>query len=538
MTTLLHAQPVELQHLRAAGFSGRVSLRLEKGFLIRIIWGCLCIIGMAQQATAGDGSGIVVTNYLAGETVRYPLVLLSGTLSDVACGSMTVVNESSRMDSRCMEGNALRGRFKALTELRPGKNRLAISAGREKKSFILNYKPQTNPYQVRAVHFTDKSGDPTYDTQFKDDSQDYRAKWDAALKIIQLFTAEEMYRQGYGRKTFNLELDKDGKVVVHVVKGKGTFEEMQRLSGGEAYGAAETAIAEQLPQGPYKNLVCVGFSRHVKGTGSATAYAALGGGDLALMGGACFYTWPTGVTNIQNTFMSNVQIDDKNFHADDVSRYAVWATAATTIGSGLHELGHTFTLPHTRYIRNCIMMRGADCLNRYFTFVDPPWRQCKTYEEFQDNVEPVWSSEYVKGKSSAQTRFIGSQACWSDVSAAALAPNRWFALDERRYSGNSTIDFAVDAPTEELVIRSKDGLAFACVEIPGMADEYDRRAGVAALPLELRSRLADIVGKYGTTHVTVRVVDGMGNHADANLGQLLDRHPMLRTKFSAQKSEK
>lgn len=494
---------------------------------LRLFWSCLLLLGVARAASAGDGSGIAVTNYAAGETVRYPLVLLCGTLADATCTNVTVVNESSRLDSRRMEGLALRGRFKALAELRPGKNRLALSAGKEKKLFILNYKLQSNPYTVRAVHFADKSGDPTYDTQFKDDSQDYRSKWDAALKTIQLFTAEEMNRQGYGRKTFNLELDKNGKVVVHIVRGKGTFAEMQQMSGGDAYGAAEAAIAEQLPAGPYKNLVCVAFSRHVKGSGRATAYAALGGGGVALMGGACFYTWPTGVPDIQRTFMSDVQIADTEFHADDVSRYAVWATAATTIGSGLHELGHTFTLPHTRYHRNCIMMRGADLLNRHFTFVDPPWRQCKQYEEFKEGA-PAWSSEYVKGKSSAQTTFVGTQPYWSDVSAAALAPNRWFALDDRQYTATNTISCTVDPAAAELVIRSSDGLAFACVEIPGMADDFDRRAGLAELPRELRTPIADIVRKYNTTQLTVRVVDGMGHYADANLGQLLAQATKVR----------
>ena len=499
----------------------------------RLTWGCLCVLGMARAAAAWDGSAIAVTNYMAGETVRYPLVRLCGTLTDETCRSVTVVNESSRTDSRRMEGLALKGRFKALAELRPGKNRLILSAGDRKTRFVLNYKPQTNPYQVRAIHFTDKSGDPTYDTPFKDDPQDYRAKWDAALKTIQMFTAEEMNRQGYGRRTFNLELDKDGKVVVHIVKGKGTFAEMQKVLGGGAFDAAEAAVAEQLPPGPYKNLVCVAFSRHIKGTGSATAYAALGGGGVALMGGACFYSWPTGVTNIQKTFMSDVQIAETEFHADDVGRYALWATAATTIGCGLHELGHTFDLPHTRYHRNCIMVRGADCLNRYFTFFDPPCRQSKEYTEFKEGVEPAWSSEYVQGKTSAQTRFIGAQPYWSDVSAAALAPNRWFVLDDRRYRTNNTLAIALDPAKEDLVIRSDDGLAFASVELPGLADEFDRRAGLIALPRELRRPLADIVGSYGTTQLTVRVVDGIGNYGEANLEQLLAKEPALQAKLAA-----
>jgi hypothetical protein len=53
------------------------------------------------------------------------------------------------------------------------------------------------------------------------------------------------------------------------------------------------------------------------------------------------------------------------------------------------------------------------------------------------------------------------------------------------------------------------------------------------LPKELRTPLANIVGKYGTVQLTVRVVDGMGHYADGNLGQLLAQEPKLQAKFAA-----
>lgn len=459
------------------------------------------------RAAAETPPPIAVTNYASGETVRYPLVLLRGTLGDATLGNITVINESSKLDSREMAGPARKGQFKALAELVPGENRLAVQAGKSRISFTLTYKPQTSPYKIRAVLFADQTGDPTYDTPFKDDPQNYRAKWDAALKLLQTFTADEMVRQGYGRKTFNLELDEKGKVVVHIVKGKGSFADMQKMSGYEAYDASAEAIRAQLPTGPFKSLVCVAFSRHVKGTGMATAYAALGGGDTALMGGACFYAWPTGVTNIYPTFMSDVQIDEKNFHADDVGRYAVWATAATTIGSGLHEIGHALTLPHTKNYQNGIMLRGADTLNRYLGFVDPPCRKHEDVREFKDSEEP----------------------CWSDVCAASLASSRWLSLDDRTYTEKNTIRFSLDAATGDLVVRSDDGLSFVCVELPGASEKFDPRATLAALPKELRMPLAEIAKEYKTARLTIRAEDGMGHYRDAFLSEMLNREENLTT---------
>ncbi|MEI7835180.1 MAG: hypothetical protein WCK05_02065 [Planctomycetota bacterium] len=478
-----------------------------------------CLMALSSGCAAAKPA-IAVNSYENGETVRYPLVLLKGELADRAISEVTATNTSSKRDSRDMQGPAYQGRFKVLAELVPGENRLAIRAGAQTTDFVLHYKPQTNPYKVRAVFFTDKTGDPTYESQFKDDSQNNRDKWDASLKLMQMFTAEEMRRNGYGRKTFNLELDEDGKVIVHIAKGKGSFEEMQKIEGGAVYDPAAEAIHEQLPKGPYKNLVCVAFSRHNKQTGRASAYTALGGDDVALMGGACFYTWPTGVKNILKTFLSDVQIDKANFHADDRERYAVWATAATTVGSGLHEVGHTFTLPHTLSHKRGIMLRGADSLNRYFSFIDPP---CDTNNR-----------QY--------TRFPDSeQAYWSDVSAAALAPSRWLALDDRTYTQANTISFAIDAKTGELVARSDDGLAFLCVELPGQAEDFDKLANLTALPKERRLSLAAIAARHKTSRLSVRAEDGMGHYRDANLQSMLDKDPAfapLKALFPAEPAKK
>ena len=372
----------------------------------------LILAVMASHLIAANAP-ITITNYNDNETIGYPLVLLRGDLADSSLGTVTVVNKSSKIDSCRMDGLASKGRFKAFAELVPGKNILEVKTDKDNISFTLNYEPQTNPYKVRAIHFTDNTGNPEFQSQIKDD-QNYREKWDASLKLMQSFTADWMNERGYGRRTFNLELDEAGKVIVHIVKAEQSFEQLQTLNGMQAYFAASKAIDEQLPRGPYKNLVTVAWSHHDPETGNASGYAALGGGGISTMGGACFYTWPTGVKNIQKTFMSDVQIDTKNFHADGGD--AIYRTASNTIGASIHELGHAFGLPHTnpqKGFGNAIMFHGY-LINRYATFTDPPYNgngfQWRTFDE----------------------EFERKNTYLAPVSCAALAPTRHFALTSRK----------------------------------------------------------------------------------------------------------
>lgn len=65
------------------------------------------------------------------------------------------------------------------------------------------------PYTVRVIYFQ-----PT-------DSQD-RSEWldlDDIMKSIQITYQDEMNCHGFGNKTFELETNKDGKVIVHKVRG-------------------------------------------------------------------------------------------------------------------------------------------------------------------------------------------------------------------------------------------------------------------------------------------------------------------------------
>ena len=68
---------------------------------------------------------------------------------------------------------------------------------------------------VRLIYFLPSDAIP---------QRSINTKLDILLKDVQKFYANEMERHGHGRKTFTIETNKDGKVVVHRVKGQ--FAEM------------------------------------------------------------------------------------------------------------------------------------------------------------------------------------------------------------------------------------------------------------------------------------------------------------------------
>ena len=140
------------------------------------------VIPLAPALAAGPI--VRVTNYADGETVRFPTPLLAGELSDADLKSVTVTNASSNRATRQMEGLAHKGKFKVLTELVPGKNTLRLRAGPAARSLTLVYKPQTNPYVVRVIYFTDKTGETAFQTPIAKDPQDWRGKLDTAMKQI------------------------------------------------------------------------------------------------------------------------------------------------------------------------------------------------------------------------------------------------------------------------------------------------------------------------------------------------------------------
>ena len=152
----------------------------------------LAVLLTMSVVCADETAPIKLVNYSGGETIRYTVPLIRGTLADAEETVVTLLNTSSTRETREMKGIAYKGQFKVLAELLPGENKLVLKAGKHELPFTLNYTPQTNPYYVRCIYLTDNSGATEYQTPLENDAQDYASKLDTCLKTMQCFTAERM----------------------------------------------------------------------------------------------------------------------------------------------------------------------------------------------------------------------------------------------------------------------------------------------------------------------------------------------------------
>jgi hypothetical protein len=428
---------------------------------------------------------ITVQNLDPNETLRYPVTLVKGTADGA---TLKVVNRDNKRPDGTNEVKTFEGKYATVVELRQGRNRLRLTSVADTKEVVVNYKPMSTPYTVNVVYVTPNDGDTRYHTPYADDDFDYRARLDTAAKLMQTFTAESMKQNGYGRMTFNLALDADGKVVVRTVKYPLSGDLLRHKDGGQLYDVLYGWLDKQFPTSTNKNIVIMGFSGYDGVTKQTSGATALGGGGMALFGGCTVYTWPRNLREVEKVFTDGTRIDQTKSCDDSAGRGTVFGVASTTIGAWLHEAGHTFGFPHINDNRD-IMLRGFDLFNRTFT-----------------SFEPVsgWSKEIIRFKDK-------DYAYWSPYHAAQLTINRWFQPDAKLFSDKDEPALKVDGG--KLKVTAPNGLHLLCTQIGDPTDkrQFEFAKGSpkeASYDVEaLRKRLG-VTGKFN-----VLVFDKQGNSA-------------------------
>ena len=304
-----------------------------------------------------------ISNVEAGETVRYPLLLIRGATS----GSEVLAGLGAKSAIRFP---AVDGKYQAAVELKPGANMVRVASGRETVKVQVVYKPMKTPYLVRTVYLVAKDESPEFEGPEGMDRTTFRKKLDLALKMMQSVAAESMREAGYGRKTFPLELGPDGKVVVHVVKTDATGDLLRSMEGNALWGRFYGELEKSFPYDVNKVCGVMAFTRWDRRGQKGLGHTALGGGGFGLFGGGTMWSWPTVLADVPKVYADGRVLDPKVEMDDSGLRGTVWASAATGAGAMLHEMGHTFGLPHSTDGRSA-MSRGFDLFNRRFVAYEP-----------------------------------------------------------------------------------------------------------------------------------------------------------------------
>jgi hypothetical protein len=320
-----------------------------------------------RQVEPSIVASTTLSNCKDGDERNYPVVLLRGSAQGT---TLSAVNDSWGTKERACEVPIVRGSFKVLVQLHPGENKIKLKAKSGELKIVLKYRPLPVVYKVNPIYLTADSGDTRYLTQFANDRQDFRAKLDMTIKLLQTFTAEQMHLAGHGYKTFAVDYDAAGAAPIHVLNMQHSTDSLRSLSEDDLYMKCLDRVAKEFPDQREKNLAVMAFTGYDSVLRKPTAHTALGGSALALFSCNGMCSWPSDIQGVAAAFNNTTPVDEGKIWNDTNGRPRLWALASTTIGVTLHELGHSFGLGHYDD-RFSIMSRGFDYFNRHFVSTEP-----------------------------------------------------------------------------------------------------------------------------------------------------------------------
>lgn len=304
--------------------------------------------------------------------------------------------------------------FKALVYLQPGPNRIRLDFTSPKiptpntsipahSSWInINFLPLIASPPLQLCILVAKDSPETFDAVPERVQKEGNGlatairKFRMSAYLWQAFTAEQMNRNGFGRRCYRYEEEwqpgtltwKDAEngqmrneAKIHVIRMNKTVKEIQDLDIAQQHGPAtkkgdlfsiamDAVRAYFAPRpGQPQYVSCLYLDAHWdKKVGVVRGHAALGGGDeqikLAIFGSHCLQSYPAHIEEVVPAFTDCTRTNT-DFVANDCNESgSSWEAANIGIGAHLHETGHLLGCPHQE---SGVMLRDYVTLNRTFT---------------------------------------------------------------------------------------------------------------------------------------------------------------------------
>lgn len=252
------------------------------------------------------------------------------------------------------------GAYSAPVELLPGMNQIEVKAGREYQTIFVRQQDASSGFKVKVVYLqASDEPDPTIMELPGSAKAMVWKRLSAAAKLMQGFCEDHFRRVEGSSKTFTLDYLPSGEIAVDFYRLSESGDSLRSKDGGALWGQFNRELAKAYKFESRKILAVMGFTRYDPATQKSFGHTALGGGSLGLFGSGSMRYWPDSVDDAFRAFHDATKVDPKISFDDSGLRFTAWANASTTIGAMMHEMGHTFGLPHTTD-RRCIMSRGFD----------------------------------------------------------------------------------------------------------------------------------------------------------------------------------
>lgn len=278
---------------------------------------------------------------------------------------------------------------------------------------MLNYLPLNHAPPLHLIILAGSDSPCTYDAvpqRIQHEGNDLSIavrKFRMAAHLWQAFTAEQMYRNKFGRRCFRFDEEwqtgslsirdweaghMKNETKIHVVRAGKTTAELRDLQYAQQYGPAEkkgelfsiTADAIRtyfnLRPGQKQYVAAMLIDSHWDPElATIRGHAALGGGDddlkLAIFGSHALQSYPSCIEEVVPAFMDCTRTDTKHVANDCNDSGSSWEAANIGIGAHLHEVGHLFGCPHQE---SGVMLRDYVRLNRSFLIREPYSTRTKT----------------------------------------------------------------------------------------------------------------------------------------------------------------
>ncbi|KAK0936755.1 hypothetical protein LTR29_011708 [Friedmanniomyces endolithicus] len=372
-----------------------------------------------RQAPATSPLSPRVTSVSDGSWVHQKVLLISGECADLQRpidGTMTVYHHQETFPPT--HWPVCDSHFKALVYLQPGPNRLRFDFTSPKLSssngqmqvhslwMNINFLPLISSPPLQLCILIARDSPETFDAvpeRIRKEGNGLETairKFRMAAYLWQAFTAEQMHRNGFGRRCYRYEEEwqpgslswKDvesghmrNEAKIHVIRLKQTLKEVRDLDlaqqygpankKGDLFGIASDAVRAYFGPRPGQRqyVSCMFLDAHWdKKVGTVRAHAALGGGDdsikLAIFGSHCLQSYPSHVEEVVPAFTDCTRTDTDYVANDCNEGGSNWEAANIGIGAHLHETGHLLGCPHQE---SGVMLRDYVRLNRTFTCREP-----------------------------------------------------------------------------------------------------------------------------------------------------------------------